>query len=95
LKRNIVEGRPDILAQVVYAVREEMAFHLDDVLFRRTGAGTLGHPGDEAIRSCADIMSELLGWSEEEKEAEIRWALTYYTAVARDEDKSSSKFVVK
>jgi glycerol-3-phosphate dehydrogenase len=86
LKMRILNDRPDILAQVAYAVTEEMALHLDDVLFRRTGIGTLGNPGATAIQKCADIMSDLLGWNGEEREREIRWALTYYTPLAKDGD---------
>ena len=59
-------------AEVVHAVREEMAIHLSDVLLRRTEAATAGHPGEEAIDAAADVMSRLLGWTPSQIDAEKR-----------------------
>jgi glycerol-3-phosphate dehydrogenase len=39
-----------------------MARKLGDVVFRRTDLGTGGHPGDDALRTCADLMADELGW---------------------------------
>ena len=86
LKDMISDKLPDILAEVAYAVSEEMALHLDDVLFRRTGIGTLGNPGDDAIKKCADLMGGMLGWNDKDKEREIWWAMTYYDPIAKDGD---------
>lgn len=55
------DGRT-ILAQVVYAVRHEMALTLADVLFHRTGLGFRGYPGDARVNLCARVMAEELGW---------------------------------
>lgn len=60
-----------IEAEVVHAVREEMAEKLGDVVFRRTDLGTAGYPGEEAIRSCAALMASELGWSEDRVRVEI------------------------
>jgi glycerol-3-phosphate dehydrogenase len=49
-------------AEVVHAVREEMAERIGDVVFRRTDFGTGGHPGEEALQECARMMASLLGW---------------------------------
>ncbi|NNF28812.1 MAG: FAD-dependent oxidoreductase [Gemmatimonadetes bacterium] len=49
-----------IRAQVLYAVREEMATSLSDVVFRRTDLATGGHPGPEALEACAEMVSEEL-----------------------------------
>ncbi len=86
LGEKVTPDRPDILAQVVYAVPDEMALHLDDVVFRRTGLGTIGNPGDDALKKCADIMGELLGWGDDDKEHEIAWAQEYYAAIKKDGD---------
>jgi glycerol-3-phosphate dehydrogenase len=71
-----VSPRSDVIrAQVRYAVREEMAVTLSDVIMRRTGLGTLGHPGEEAIQSCRAIMAEELNWtavSAEKETSEVR-----------------------
>ena len=49
-------------AEVVHAVREEMAQKLGDVVFRRTDLGTGGHPGEAALNTCSDLMAAELGW---------------------------------
>jgi glycerol-3-phosphate dehydrogenase len=61
----------EISAQVVYAVKNEMAFKLTDILFRRTGLGTLGHPGAKTLNSIADLSAKLLGWNNIRKKDEI------------------------
>ncbi|OHD65413.1 MAG: hypothetical protein A2176_15790 [Spirochaetes bacterium RBG_13_51_14] len=53
----------EILAQVVYAVRFELARTLNDILFRRTGIGTLGDPGDAVLRLVAQTAGRELRWS--------------------------------
>lgn len=58
-------------SQIIHAVREEMALKLSDVIFRRTGLGTVGHPGNETINSCANIMAQELRWDEQRIKDEI------------------------
>jgi glycerol-3-phosphate dehydrogenase len=55
-------GQKTLKAEVLYAVREEMAQKLGDVVFRRTDLGTTGHPGEEALRACATLMAAEMGW---------------------------------
>jgi glycerol-3-phosphate dehydrogenase len=62
----------DIAAQVVFAVREEMALTLSDVVMRRTGIGQFGAPRSETLERASRLMAAELGWSEEHREAEIR-----------------------
>jgi glycerol-3-phosphate dehydrogenase len=61
----------EILAEVVYAVKNEMARTLTDILILRTGFGTLGYPGDSVVRKIADIASRELKWSDKRKKQEI------------------------
>jgi glycerol-3-phosphate dehydrogenase len=61
---RVAPDRPTIRAMVEHAVDVEMARRLPDVIFRRTGLGTIGHPGAEALRACAAIMAATLGWDE-------------------------------
>lgn len=49
-------------AEVVYAVREEMAQTLSDIVFRRTELGTAGYPDESALRVCLKTLAAL-GWS--------------------------------
>jgi glycerol-3-phosphate dehydrogenase len=69
---------------VVYAVTDEMALHLDDVVFRRTGLGTVGNPGDGALKKCADIMGGLLGWDSATKKREISWVKEHYIPIKKE-----------
>ncbi|MBM4319352.1 MAG: hypothetical protein FJ125_05160 [Deltaproteobacteria bacterium] len=64
-------GDGEILAEVVWSVQHELAFHLDDVLFRRTGLGTLLHPGSEVLRRAGERVATLLGWDGAQLEAEL------------------------
>ena len=67
-------------AEVLYAVREEMAQTLADVVLRRTGLGTAGHPGETTLRRCAGLMAAELGWSEARIRQEIEDVNAAYPA---------------
>jgi glycerol-3-phosphate dehydrogenase len=95
LKEPVAKGRPDIMAEVTYAVTDEMAVHLDDVVFRRTGLGTIGNPGDKALAKCADAMGRLLGWSKEQTKKEIAWVKTYFVPIKKDGDIPPLKDVMR
>lgn len=58
-------------AQVRYAVREEMALRLEDVILRRTGLGSAGPPNPEDLRQVAGWMAEELGWTPPRVEREL------------------------
>lgn len=60
-----------IKAEVVHAVRQEMAQKLGDVVFRRTDLGTGGHPGKDVLLDCANIMARELGWSQTRLQKEL------------------------
>jgi glycerol-3-phosphate dehydrogenase len=62
LASRLVPGHPVIAAQVVHAAREEMTVTLTDLVTRRVPLGSMGHPGPDAARACADIMARELGW---------------------------------
>lgn len=68
---GVVPGSNVLKAEVVHAVREEMAIRLGDVIFRRTDLGTGGLPPKKALNICADLMADELGWSYEHKQSEI------------------------
>jgi glycerol-3-phosphate dehydrogenase len=83
--------QPDIAAQVVHAVRHEMARTLEDVIFRRTGLGTLGSPGDATLSQVAGLMGEMLGWDDAEVlEQQRRVARRFQTSSATDENASGA-----
>lgn len=61
----------DIGAQVLFAVREEMAASLEDVVMRRTGIGQIGAPSPASLATAATLMAGELGWNRARKDAEI------------------------
>ncbi|MFY9169296.1 MAG: glycerol-3-phosphate dehydrogenase/oxidase [Desulfomonilia bacterium] len=69
---EVVSTDGEILAEVLFAVRNEMARRLSDIVLRRTGIATLGNPGEEIIRKVAVIAARELGWSDEKTEDEYR-----------------------
>ena len=62
---------PIIKAQIIHAVREEMAQNLGDIVFRRTDLATGDYPGREALRECADVLAAELGWNQSRIEQEV------------------------
>lgn len=68
---EIVTHDGEILAEVFYAINHEMANSLCDILFRRTGIGTLGYPGDEIFEKVTSVCRELLKWDENRTQEEI------------------------
>ncbi len=72
LGEPLVPGLPHIGAEVIVAVREEMAVTLADVLLRRTRlAHLLPRQGLEIAPRVAALMAQELGWSPEEQAAEV------------------------
>lgn len=60
-----------IKAEIIHAVREEMALKLEDVVFRRTDLGTGISPGAQALEACADVMGTELGWGKDRVREEV------------------------
>jgi glycerol-3-phosphate dehydrogenase len=76
-RTRIADNSPVIGAELVWAVRKEMATTLCDAVVRRTPLGALGYPGDAAAERAARIVGGELRWSDarlrEEKDALIRF----------------------
>jgi glycerol-3-phosphate dehydrogenase len=58
-------------AEVLNAIHNEMALKLSDVVFRRTDLATGGDPGEQVLRTCADITAKELGWNSDHMEKEL------------------------
>ena len=58
-------------AEAAYAVREEMALRMSDVVFRRTELGTAGHPGTPALLELQRLLKDELAWSEQRAAEEL------------------------
>lgn len=59
------------LAQVLYAINNEMAHSLPDILLRRTGIAQLGHPGDEILDKVSKLAAKELNWDADKVEDEL------------------------
>lgn len=56
-------GAPALIrAEVVHAVRREMACTLADIVVRRTGLAQAGAPAEVAVAACASLAAAELGW---------------------------------
>ncbi len=76
-RERIDWGRPipgtDVLrAEIIHAIRSEMACRLSDCVFRRTDLATTGDPGPEALEAAADLAAGELGWTAERRAEELR-----------------------
>jgi glycerol-3-phosphate dehydrogenase len=78
LKKRVAKHSPVIGAELVLAVRHEMAMTLADAMIRRTPVGALGHPGDDAIERAAAIVAPELRWSEEQTRREVAAVKGFY-----------------
>jgi glycerol-3-phosphate dehydrogenase len=81
LGAELVPDRPDILAQVDFALDEELATTLKDVLMRRTQIFLKNV--DQGLGCCDEVahrMAERLGWSDEQTTREV---LAYQDEVRR------------
>ena len=81
LLQRLSPALPDCGAEVLYAIRHEMALTLEDVIFRRTGIGTLGDPGAAVIERVAGIMAGELGWSQDFSAQQVSTIAAWYGRV--------------
>ena len=65
-------------AEVLHAVRHELALTLEDIVIRRTALGAAGHPGEAVVRACAAIAAGPLGWSADRVEDEVSGVARFY-----------------
>jgi glycerol-3-phosphate dehydrogenase len=66
------KDRADLHRLIEQAAKEEMANTLIDLLVRRLQLSTTPLLGFERLEECAGIMAGLLGWSDEQKESQMR-----------------------
>lgn len=68
---EVITEDGEILAEVVYVIKKEMSYTLSDILFRRTGIGTLGYPGDKTFNKVVEKAKEYLNWDDKKTQQEI------------------------
>ncbi len=73
LLKRICPDFPQIMAEVVYGVKHEMAQSLEDILFRRMRLGLI-HQGQclEAASKVARCVQAVMGWDENRTAAELK-----------------------
>lgn len=71
LLRRLGEKASGTAAEVLHAVRNEMATTLSDIVYRRTDLGTGAYPEAAVLRRCADLAGAELGWDDRRKAREI------------------------
>ena len=60
------------------AARDWQARKLEDAVFRRTGCGSAGYPGRDALKACARGMARALGWGADRIGTEIDETMALY-----------------
>ena len=72
LLEPLCKGRPEMLGLVDWAVKEELAERVEDVMTRRTQLYFRDRDqGLEAVEKVADRMAELLGWDADRRTKEV------------------------
>lgn len=69
--RRRIPGSWVTRAEFEVALGDESAIHLEDVVFRRTELGTLGHPGEAALEEAGALMAVRRVWSPERLRSEL------------------------
>lgn len=74
----LVPGRLSIGAEVIYAIRDEMAMTLADIVIRRTELGAKEYPGDALVEAAAVIAAEEFGWAADQRAREVGRVRDFY-----------------
>jgi glycerol-3-phosphate dehydrogenase len=77
-RTRLAKDSPVIGAELVWAVRHEMAITLCDAVVRRTPLGALGFPGDAAVERAAAIVSAERRWTPERTAKEVDALKRFY-----------------
>ena len=96
LSEHIVPGHPALRAELVHAMRREMAMTLGDLLIRRTHVFyETSSRGAEEATVIGDLAARELGWSDDRREAELAAYLSEIqrTEAFQSEMESSETFV--
>ncbi len=81
LGEPVLPGRPEIWAEVTYAVEREMAVRVQDVLIRRLHLFyEVGDHGQSVVPKVTAQMKQLLGWDDAREAEELR---DYFQMVER------------
>ena len=76
--RNTLGNSTTLEAEVIHAVREEMAQKLSDVVFRRTDLCTGGYSDKETLQRSAALAAKELGWNDDRLQQELGEVMQAY-----------------
>jgi len=86
---SLISRHPPLTeAEVIHAIRGEMALKLSDIVFRRTELGTAECPSLQILQRVAEVAAKELGWDENQKSQEVREVLDCYYPLAIAEQKA-------
>ncbi|MEE9422712.1 MAG: FAD-dependent oxidoreductase [Gammaproteobacteria bacterium] len=69
---EVIPGTKDhIVAEIHYAISNEQALTLSDLLKRRLDTGDRAPPSNQTAEYCARVMQEILSWSDEFREIQV------------------------
>jgi glycerol-3-phosphate dehydrogenase len=77
-RTRVADDSPVIGAELIWAVRKEMAVTLRDAVIRRTPLGAVGYPGDAPVERAAAIIAQELDWSDTRRRDEIAAVKRFY-----------------
>ncbi|HEY3884496.1 MAG TPA: glycerol-3-phosphate dehydrogenase C-terminal domain-containing protein, partial [Vicinamibacterales bacterium] len=75
----LAPGQLAVGAEVIYAIREEMAVTLADVVVRRSELGAMQYPGDVLVEPAAALAGDELGWDTVRRAREIALVRDFYS----------------
>ncbi|HTA77258.1 MAG TPA: glycerol-3-phosphate dehydrogenase [bacterium] len=71
LKQPLHPDRPELGAQVIFAVQKEKALHLDDVMLRRLEIGYSAQRWGQSSETASHLMAQELEWDEDTRLKEL------------------------
>ena len=71
-------GRPNVGAEVIHAVRSEMAATLADIVIRRMELGAMEYPGTAIVEAVATIAADELRWDAARRAREVSAVAAFY-----------------
>ena len=76
LNERLIEEKPFLKAEVIYAIRHEMAVKPNDVVCRRCPVSFVDtKAAEEILPKVVDIFAKELKWDNKRKEAELKEAI--------------------
>jgi glycerol-3-phosphate dehydrogenase len=79
---DLVSLKPLITAaEIIFAVREEMALKLSDIVFRRTAIATAECPSHKTLGNIVEIMGKEFDWDEKRKQKEIEEVMGRFSLI--------------